>query len=244
MGKRAGLGCGMRFIACPLLLLALCAVLAGCSTPRGSKASQFDPSQLAKADIDRIVDTHRAQLDGSLRVLAEKLYKRNPREWRNAGHPSMEAAVARIFAADNYRLAELGERKGTEVIVLGLRDDYTGDRVAAYIAGMGSMLHLAFNEKRDFYLYDDIDPQRLYNAARNIEIAAWKLGNSRDANGQLLLLSNELYPVPNLSFEREFGKMIGNLDLISTVVADKTNRNVVRVMQNIATAVFLPVGIR
>ena len=227
-----------------ILVLAFCALLAGCSTPRGSKEAQFDPSQLAKADIDRIADVHRAQLDASLRVLAEKLYKRNPREWRNAGHASMEAAVARIFAADNYRLAELGERKGTEAIVLGLREDYTGDRVAAYIAGMGSMLHLAFNEKRDFYIYDDIDPQRLYNAARNVEIAAWKLANSRDANGQLLLLSNELYPVQNLSFEREFGKMIGNLDLISTVVADKTNRTVVRVMQNIATAVFLPVGVR
>ena len=227
-----------------IVVLAFCALLAGCSTPRGSKEAQFDPSQLAKADIDRIADAHRAQLDASLRVLAEKLYKRNPREWRNAGHASMEAAVARIFAADNYRLPELGERKGTEAIVLGLREDYTGDRVAAYIAGMGSMLHLAFNEKRDFYIYDDIDPQRLYNAARNVEIAAWKLANSRDANGQLLLLSNELYPVQNLSFEREFGKMIGNLDLISTVVSDKTNRTVVRVMQNIATAVFLPVGVR
>lgn len=225
-------------------LISLCLLLAGCSTPHGSKEARFDPSQLVKADIDRIVDAHRAQLDSSLRVLAEKLYKRNPKEWRNAGHASMEVAVARIFAVENYRLPELGERQGTEVIVLGLRDDYTGDRVAAYIAGMGSMLHLAFNEKRDFYLYDDIDPQRLYNAARNVEIAAWKLANSRAANGQLLLLSNELYPVQNLSFEREFGKMIGNLDLMSTVVADKSNRTVVRVMQNIATAVFLPVGVR
>lgn len=221
-----------------------CAAMVGCSTPRGSKTSQFDPSQLAKADIDRIVDAHRAQLDASLRVLAEKLYKRNPREWKKAGHASMEQAVTRIFAVDNYRLPELGERKGVELIVMGLRDDYAGDRVAAYVAGMGSMLHSAFGEKRDFYLYDDIDPQQLYNAARNIEIAAWKLANSRDANGQLLLVSNELYPVQNLSFEREFGKMIGNLDLISSVVADKTNRNVVRIVQNLATAVFLPVGVR
>jgi hypothetical protein len=93
-------------------------------------------------------------------------------------------------------------------------------------------------------MYDDIDPQRLYNAARNLEIAAWKLASSRDANGQLLLLSNEMTPIQNLTFEREFGKMIGNLDLLSSIVADKTNRNVVRIMQNIATAVFLPVGIR
>jgi hypothetical protein len=234
----------MRLIVCPLVALVFCALLSGCSTPRGSKTSQLDPSQLGKADIDRIADAHRAQLDVSLRVLAEKLYKRNPREWKNAGHASMEVAVARIFAVDNYRLPELGDRTGTDVIVLGLREDYAGDRVAAYVAGMGSMMHLAFSEKRDFYMYDDIDPQRLYNAARNLEIAAWKLASSRDANGQLLLLSNEMTPIQNLTFEREFGKMIGNLDLLSSIVADKTNRNVVRIMQNIATAVFLPVGIR
>lgn len=227
-----------------LAVTVCCALMTGCSTPRGSKSSQFDPSQLAKADVDRMCDVHRAQIDASLRVLAEKLYKRNPREWRNGGQPSMEAAVARIFAADNYRLAELGDRKGTDVIVLGLREDYTGDRVAALVAGVGSMVHLAFKEKRDFYLYDDVDPQLLYNASRNLEIAAWKLANSRDANGQLLLLSNELYPVANLSFEREFGKMIGNLDLLSAMVADKTNRGVVRVVQNLATAVFLPIGVR
>lgn len=225
-----------------IVVTACCTLLAGCSTPRGSKTSQLDPSQLAKGDVDRICDAHRAQLETSLRNLAEKLYRRNPREWRNAGHASQEAAVARIFATGNYRLPELGERVGAEAIVLGLREDYSGDRVAAFIAGTGSMLHLAFNEKHDFYVYDDLDPQRLYNAARNIEIAAWKLANSRDTNGQLLLLSNELYPVANLSFEREFGKMIGNLDLLSLTIADKTNRTVVKVIQNVATAVFLPVA--
>lgn len=223
--------------------LCLAAVLTACSTPRGARQSQFDPSQLAKADIDRITDTHRAELDASLRMLAEKLYKRNPREWRNAGQPSMEAAVNRIFATPNYRLPELGDLKGTDLIVFGLKPDYAGDRVAAFVAGMGSMMDQAFDGKRDFYVFDDLDPQRLYNAARNVEIAAWKLANSRDINGQLLLLSNEMYPVPNLSFEREFGKMIGNLDLLSAIVADKTNRSVVRIMQNVATAVFLPVGI-
>ena len=35
--------------------------------------------------------------------------------------------------------------------------------------------------------------------------------------------------------------MIGNLDLLSKIVADKTNRTVVKVVQNMATAVFLPV---
>ncbi|HTJ97507.1 MAG TPA: hypothetical protein VL381_08550 [Rhodocyclaceae bacterium] len=223
-------------------VLVCCALSQGCSTPRGSKESRLDPSQLAKSDIDRISDTHRRQLDASLRVLAEKLYKRNPKEWKNSGQPSLEAAVNRIFASGDWRLPELGDRTGTDAILMGLREDYTGDRVAAFIAGMGSMMHMAFGEKHEFYMYDDLDPQRLYNAARNLEIAAWKLANSRDANGQLLLLSNEQGPVPNLSFEREFGKMIGNLDLLSATIADKSNRTVIKIVQTLATAVFLPVA--
>ena len=48
-------------------------------------------------------------------------------------------------------------------------------------------------------------------------------------------------PVKNLSFEREFGKIIGSLDLLSKIIADKTNRIVAKVFQNLATAIFLPV---
>lgn len=227
------------------ILLGLCfglAVLPGCSTPRGSKTSQFAPEQLAKSDIDRLSDAHRRQLEDSLKLLAEKLYRRNPREWKKGGHTSMEAAVQKITATEHWRLAELGGVTGTDAVMLALKPDYSGDRVAAFIAGLGSMLHMAFKERSSFYLFDDMDPQRLYNAARNIEIAAWKLATSRDANGELLLLANEMYPVPNLSFEREFGKMIGNLDMLSAVIADKTDRTVTKFAQSIATAVFLPVG--
>ena len=56
--------------------------------------------------------------------------------------------------------------------------------------------------------------------------------------GQLYLLSNE---GANLSYEREFGKIIGNLDVLSKVIADKENRTVVKVVQSLATAVFLPI---
>ena len=90
-------------------------------------------------------------------------------------------------------------------------------------------------------MLDDLDPQKLYNSARNLEIAAWKLANARDAAGALLLLSNETAQPANLSFEREFGKMIGNLDLLSRLIADKGNRTIARVAQSVATAVFLPV---
>ena len=110
-----------------------------------------------------------------------------------------------------------------------------------FIVGLQTMLLKAHGNKKDFYLTDSINPQSIYNVARNIEIAAWKLATSRDANGHLYLLSNELNSVDrNLSFEREFGKMIGRTDLYAISLAEKSQRFISRIMQSIATAVFLP----
>jgi adenosyl cobinamide kinase/adenosyl cobinamide phosphate guanylyltransferase len=87
-----------------------------------------------------------------------------------------------------------------------------------------------------------LEAQALYNAARNVEIAVWTLSNARNVQGELFLMSNEgAGAAPNLSFEREFGKIIGTLDVLSKIVADKTNRAVVKIIQNLATAVFLPI---
>jgi hypothetical protein len=104
------------------------------------------------------------------------------------------------------------------------------------------MIVQSYGDKTEIYLTDTLDPQKLYNAARNIEIAAWKLANARDANGQLLLLSNEAAgDVQNLSFEREIGKLIAYQDVMARVSAQRTNRTIRRSVQFIATAVFLPI---
>jgi len=210
----------------------------------GNSVATFDPKQIGKTDVDRVADLHRREIFASVRVLAEKLYRRNPREWKKGGHASIEAALDRLLdPRTGWRLAETGGKRGTDAILLALRGDFEGDRVAAFIAGMGSMLNAAFEEKTEFFMLDELDPQKLYNSARNLEIAAWKLANARDAGGALLLLSNETgQGAPaNLSFEREFGKMIGNLDLLSDLIADKAHRTIARVVQNLATAMFLPV---
>jgi hypothetical protein len=104
------------------------------------------------------------------------------------------------------------------------------------------MLLKAHNNKTDFYLTDSIDPQSIYNVARNIEIAAWKLSNARKTDGTLYLVTNEINETErNLSFEREFGKMIGRTDLYAISLAEKSQRFISRTIQNLATAVFLPI---
>jgi hypothetical protein len=113
--------------------------------------------------------------------------------------------------------------------------------VLPFIVGIHTMLLKAHGNKSEFYLTDSINPQSLYNVARNIEIAAWKLSTSRDLSGKLYLLSNEINTADhNLSFEREFGKMIGRTDLYAISLAEKSQRLISRVMQSIATAAFLP----
>jgi hypothetical protein len=69
----------------------------------------------------------------------------------------------------------------------------------------------------------------------------WQLSNARDDKGQLDLLTNELNDHErNLSFEREFGKIIGSLDLFAITLSEKLQRVITRVVQTLSTALFLP----
>ena len=207
-------------------------------SPSGITTSHF-----AKTDIDRVAEAHQREVFGNLKLLAEKLYRRNPRELKKASRSTVAAGTARIFDEHHaWDFPELKGARGAQALHLAFDERYRGDRVLAFVAGLGSMIQAAFQDKTEFFVLDELEPQSLYNAARNIEIAVWKLSNDRTAQGELYLLSNEgTGPVPNLSFEREFGKMIGSLDVLSKIVADKTDRTVVKVVQSIATAVFLPI---
>jgi hypothetical protein len=229
-----------------LVLFVCISILAACAnqgtTPERS-AGGFSASQIVKSDIDRVIDAHQREIFSNLRLLAEKLYRRNPRELKKSGAANVDIGVARIFdLAHTWKFPELQGKRGAQAIQLASQEDYRGDRVLAFMVGLGSMIQTAFQDKTEFFVLDDLDAQSLYNAARNVEIAVWKLSNGRTAGGELFLLSNDgSGPVANLSFEREFGKVIGSLDVLSKIVADKTNRAVAKMIQSLATAVFLPI---
>jgi len=233
----------------------LCLLLSACATQPSYPAAApstgkrppptergFRTSDLAKADVDVVAETHVSECLASARLVMEKLYRRNPREWHKSKFASMDAAMAHAFDPKfEFRFAELGGVRGTDAIVLALKPEYSGDRVFAFAVGLSSMVLMAYDGKTEFYLTDTLDAQKLYNSARNIEIAAWKLANSRDAHGALLIVSNEATGVPNLSFERELGKMIAYQDMMAQITAQRTNRTIRRVVQTLATAVFLPI---
>jgi hypothetical protein len=237
-----------HFITCIItsLILPACATQ---TTPTSDKPipQQQDRStlsQLGKSDFDRMADVEIRENTESMRVLMLKLYKRNPHELHKSTRDNAEKMVNWVFAgrAQHHLLfPEINNLQGTDAIFLAFNPNYRGDRVLPFIVGLHTMLLKSHNDKTDFYFTDSLDPQSIYNVARNIEIAAWKLSNARDENGKIFLLSNEINDKEkNLSFEREFGKVIGRTDLYAIALAEKSQRLISRVMQNMATAIFLP----
>ncbi len=190
-----------------------------------------------------MVDANYAELMEGLNRLADKLYRRNPREWQKSGMKSREQALQRLNN-ENLNFPELAGKKEGNAALFAFANDYAGDRVLALIVGLKTMTQAAFENKSDFYILDSLNEQKLYNCARNFEVAIWKLNSSKDAAGKPLLFSNELDGnKPNLSFEREFGRLIGLLDFQAKVVADKNGRSVSRAAQGVATMIFLPVSL-
>ncbi len=247
---RTGIGASASRSACILTLALLLAACAPPSSRQSAGAKRPPPAtepfriqDLAKSDIDNVAETHLEESLAIVRNLAEKLYRRNPRAWRKGPYKSPEVAIDRVFdRSQAWRFAELDNVRGTDAIYLAFRPEFAGDRVFAFTVGLGSMIYEAYGGKDEFYLLDTVEPQPVYNAARNIEIAVWKLSNARDANGQLFLLSNDPGgDPPNLSFEREFGKLIAHQDVLARILAQRENRTLRRIVQQLPTAVFLPV---
>jgi hypothetical protein len=247
---RSGISAAASRLAGILTLALLVAACAGPSSrpPAGGKrppptVEPLRVQDLAKTDIDNVAETHLEESLAIVQNIGEKLYRRNPREWRKGPHQNAEAAIARAFdRSQDWRFAELGNVRGTGAIHLAFRPEFDGDRVFAFTVGLASMLYEAYGGKEEFYILDAIEPQPVYNAARNVEIAVWKLSNARDATGSLLLLSNEpAGDPPNLSFEREFGKLIAHQDVLARILAQRENRTLRFIVQQLPSAVFLPV---
>jgi hypothetical protein len=207
------------------------------------KKSSFNIKSLAKSDIDDVLDINVREMRGYLRELMVKLYKRNPRELSKSKYQDIDQNITRVFKqVHNWKYEELNNRKSIDAIYLVFDEKFEGDRVFAFIVGLTSMVMSSYGNKADFYMLDTVDPQKLYNSARNIEIAVWKLENNLDSKGELFLYSNSLPGEPvNLSYERLFGKLIATQDTMAIIISGKTNRGIKKVIQQMATAVFLPI---
>jgi hypothetical protein len=233
-------------VAC-LLTAALLAACSGQPIQRrdgSSSVRSFSIKELAKGDVDTVVEIHQQEVIAILRTLTLKLYRRNPGEWRKSGFASADEATASLFEPlQHWHLSQQQALSWKTVLLDPWRADFTGDRVKALMNGLLVMHMAAFNHQTEFYLLTEVDAQKLYNAARNTEAVVWKLSNARNAQGEPVLLSNGVdgNGVANLSFEREFGKLIGIQDTLAKIIEDKSNRAIRFGVVNVASMAFLPI---
>jgi len=84
-----------------LLAIALFAACSGQPIQRkdGSSSSvrSFSVKDLAKGDVDDVIEIHQKEVIGILKTLTLKLYRRNPNEWRKSGFASADNATAELF---------------------------------------------------------------------------------------------------------------------------------------------------
>jgi hypothetical protein len=230
-------------LAC-LIAAALLAACAGPPIQRGDGSSsvrRFTILDLAKGDIDTVVEIHQQEILASLKALTLKLYRRDPAEWRKSGHASAAAATSSLFAPVAAWHVSAQRKLDWEASLRDAwREDYAGDRVQALMRGLLTMQMAAFGHRTEFYLLSEIDAQKLYNAARNTEAVALKLAS---AQGTPLLLANTPEPgsPPEPGYERELGQIIGVGDALAKVVEDKTNRAIRFGVVNFASMIFLPI---
>lgn len=200
--------------------------------------------RFAKSDIDDVIEIHQQAMMADLQKLMIKLYKRNPGQRHDRDSRSIKESVALVFARPaSFRYPQWQSiQKPTDIIRLSLDERYKEDRVLAFIIGLRRMIMASYDENTEFFYLTTINQQKLYNSARNIEIAAWLLANKKDKHEHLLLLSDSLVGEKrNLSYQRLFGKMIATQDNLAKVISQKTGRIIRTVIVRAASLMFLPV---
>ncbi|MEQ6928170.1 hypothetical protein AAUI01_21415 [Pseudomonas mosselii] len=231
-----------------LLLAAALVCLTACTQLQGrdmlTQIGNGKPDELFQTSVDRMATLAMRDNLQSLYLLMDKLYLRNPSQWRLSGYLDATTAARQIRIAIEQRqpLPQLGERRDLAALSYALSPEFRGDRVGAFIYAIGSMLVTAHGGRTAFYMTDTLDPLFINNAARNIEKATWMLSQRQDANGVLLLFSNEISEQgSNLSFAVEFGKVVARLDLVAQMLDERYRRIGLNYAQSLLLMNFLPV---
>lgn len=219
-------------------LLVVCLILGGCSNHR------FEPKNLGKSNVDMILDLHVTENQLLLAELMDKLYKRNPDELLKLSGATLESRRRQLFNHPGQRLRfeELGNAESIYAMNLAFSPTFKGDRVFALMAGLAGMLRSSYHNRSEFFFWHSLDAKRLFRSARNVEIMAWKLKVQMQPDGQPFLITYGTDGlIDNTSFDRLYGKLIGNQDMVAKIIASRYQRNVSMAIQNTATFIFIPI---
>ena len=233
-----------------LAIVLFCLLLSACfqkphkDTMAAADLSDAGMFRLAKSDIDEVIELHQHAVMQDLKQLMIKLYHRNPDQRFDKSKRSIESSVDLVFKRPySYGYKHWETMIGTDIIRLALDPNYhVNDRILPLIVGLRKMLMASYENKTAFYYLTDLNEQKLYNSARNIEIAAWLMSDKKDQRGHLLIMSDSVdVEARNLSFQRLIGKMIATQDNLASIISYKEGRVLKTVVIRAASLAFLPI---
>lgn len=212
---------------CLLLILSTALALAGCS----GKAVK----NVAKSDVDLIADLAVQTLDDYLRRLSIELYRTNSDELTKSNFV-LETRITQIVEYPvEVAYKELDFKQRTQAIELALDQSYKGDRVFALMIGISSTLRHSYNNQREFFIFDSIDPQELYNSSYNLQLLKQKL---LDKEQDLIRIEQHYDDINNAYVLLD--KISTTQDFMSQIMADRTSRVINKTLTGTAS-VFMPI---
>ena len=219
---------------CRCLLIALLLLFTACS------GQGFQVKQLAKSDVDMVSDIVIEDTRRQLTELLHKLYKRNPRQLAKVAGMSVAQREQMLFEQQGKLVfAELNKVQEVAAMNLAFSPGFKGDRVFALMTGLTGMIRQSYGYNTELFFNVELDSQKLYNSARNIEVMAWKL-KTQKLGSDAIISDRSNGVIDNTSYERLYGKLIQKQDLMAKVIADRDNRAIKTVIQS-GLSVFLPI---
>lgn len=130
-----------------------------------------------------------------LSQLMLKLYEANPTELKKSTQVSAAEMVQWTFEGPfSWKFDGIRHLQELDAFKLAVDADFPGDRVLALITGLHTSLTKAYGGKNEYDFSGEINPQYLYNTARNIEIASIKISqlnqSQRDKSRQEFVLAD------------------------------------------------------
>lgn len=218
------------FITCAMMAVTISAC-AGIKQPL---------KNLAKTDIDMVSDIHIQALKTHMQQLALALYAQNANQLAKMPNLLLEHKLAQILDHPtdvSYREADY--KQSTDAIELAFNPHYEGDRVFVLLLGINSMLRLSYNNLEELFLFDELDPQKLYDSARNLEAVARRLHSESTLAKMPLNLGSAS---ERRSIENTIAHMVSIQDLMAEIIVSKTQR-MIKTAVHSATTMLIPIGL-
>ena len=231
-----------------IVVIGCIVLLNGCQHQPSSSLTQENNdirlTRLVQSDIDEVIALHQQAVLQQLQEMMLKLYRRNPSQRYDKDRRTIEESVTEVFLRPvEYGYSHWEGLSGVEMIQLAMDPNYgVNDRILPFILGLRKMIMASYNHQHEFHLFNKVDEQKLYNSARNIEVAAWLLAQRKDNNNQALILSDSVAGEQrNISYQRIIGKMIATQDNLAKVVSRQRGRVIKAVVLQVASMAFLPI---